>query len=52
MKRCYIVIHIALQGVKDTVLFVYRIRYTYGNELEGFQKFFSALSELDKTVKC
>ena len=28
------------RGVKSAILFVDRTRYTYGNELEGFQKVF------------
>ena len=44
--------HIAPQGVNSAILFVYRTEYAYGKELEDFQKVFSALSALDKTVKC
>ena len=34
------------------ILSVYRTGYAYGKEPEGFQKFFSALSALDKIIKC
>ena len=53
-QKCYIV-HIAPQGVNDAILYVYKIGYAYGKEPECFQKVFlsfSALSVLDKTVKC
>ena len=46
-KWCYIV-HITLQGVNSAMLFVYN--YAYGKEPERFQRFFSDLSVLDKTV--
>ena len=48
-KWCYIV-HIAPQGVNSAILFIYRTGCVYGNEPGGFQKVFSALSALDKTV--
>ena len=50
-KQCCIV-HIALRGVNSATLFVYRTGYVYGKEPEGFQRFFSALSILDKMAKC
>ena len=39
-KRHYIVHNIAPQGTNSAILFVYRIRYAYGKEPEGFQKVF------------
>ena len=45
-KQCYIV-HIAQWGVNSAILFIYRTRYAYGKEPEGFQKVFSTLSVLD-----
>ena len=34
-KQCYIV-HIALRYVNGAIIFIYRTRYVYGKELEGF----------------
>ena len=48
-KQCYIV-HIATQGVNSAILCVHRTGYAYGKEPESYQKVFSALSVLDKTV--
>ena len=42
--------YIAPRGVNSAVLFVHRTGYTYGKEPESFQRFFSAVSALDKTV--
>ena len=44
--------YVAPRSVNCAILSVYRTGYAYGKEPEGFQKVFSALSALDKTIKC